>query len=143
MPDLFEEPNAWIACATAQAPDCRGLFFVRPTDDPEWVRQEVRRQGAHGLKCYHTLAPTKPTWEAEIPDYLPEPIVQIAHEERLLSRCTWCARAVADPSNQHWIRRYCERYPDMRLILAHRRAAFNRPQYGRPGRAGRPRQSVL
>ena len=46
----FEEPNAWIARATAQAPDCRGLFFVRPTDDPEWVRQEVRRLGAHGLK---------------------------------------------------------------------------------------------
>ena len=53
----FREPNAWIAQATAQAPDCRGLFFVRPTDDPEWVRQEVRRLGAHGLKCYHTLAP--------------------------------------------------------------------------------------
>ena len=121
----FEEPNAWIAQATAQAPDCRGLFFVRPTDDPEWVRQEVRRLGAHGLKCYHTLAPTKPTWEAEIPDYLPEPIVQIAHEERLVITLHMVrARAVADPSNQHWIRRYCERYPNMRLILAHSARGF-------------------
>ncbi|MFT5377196.1 MAG: hypothetical protein ACI906_004034, partial [Candidatus Latescibacterota bacterium] len=49
--DSFAGPNAWIARATTQASDCRGLFFVRPTDDPEWVRQEVRRLGAHGLKC--------------------------------------------------------------------------------------------
>ena len=35
------------------------------------------------------------------------------------------ARAVADPSNQHWIRTYCERYPDMKLILAHAARSFN------------------
>ena len=35
------------------------------------------------------------------------------------------ARAVADPSNQHWIRHYCETYPDMQLILAHAARGFN------------------
>ena len=35
------------------------------------------------------------------------------------------ARAVADPSNQHWIRHYCETYPDMQLILAHTARGFN------------------
>ena len=57
----------------------------------------MRRLGAHGVKCYHTLAPTLPTWEADIPDYLPEPIVQIAHEERLVITLHMVrARAVAD-----------------------------------------------
>jgi glutamate-1-semialdehyde 2,1-aminomutase len=35
------------------------------------------------------------------------------------------ARAVADPSNQHWIRYFCETYPDMQLILAHAARGFN------------------
>jgi glutamate-1-semialdehyde 2,1-aminomutase len=32
---------------------------------------------------------------------------------------------MADPSNQQTIRRYCERYPNMRLILAHAARGFN------------------
>jgi predicted TIM-barrel fold metal-dependent hydrolase len=35
------------------------------------------------------------------------------------------SRSLADPSNQHWIRTYCERYPDMTLILDHGGRAFN------------------
>jgi glutamate-1-semialdehyde 2,1-aminomutase len=34
-------------------------------------------------------------------------------------------RALADPVNQATIRRYCERYPNMRLILAHAARGFN------------------
>ena len=56
--------NEWVSEAIADDPDCRGIFFIKPEDDPEWVRQEVRRLGLHGLKCYHTMAPSVPTWEA-------------------------------------------------------------------------------
>jgi len=121
----FTAPNEWVAEATAQSADCRHLFFIRPEDDPEWVRQEVKRVGAHGLKCYHTMAATKPTWDAEIPDFLPEQHVRIAHEEKLVITLHMVRqRALADPSNQHWIRYYCEHYPDMRLILAHSARGF-------------------
>ena len=34
-------------------------------------------------------------------------------------------RALADPVNQSTIRRYCESYPNMRLILAHAARGFN------------------
>ena len=121
----FRRQNEWVAQAVAAASDCRGMFFVRPEDDPEWVRQEVKRLGLHGLKCYHTMASVKPTWEAEIPDYLPEPLVKVAGEE------SWAitlhmvkSRAAADPGNIHWIRHYCETYPNMRLILAHSARGF-------------------
>jgi len=33
--------------------------------------------------------------------------------------------AMADPSNQEIIRRYCRRYPGLRLILAHAGRGFN------------------
>ena len=121
----FTEQNKWVADCAAAAGDCRGLFFVRPDDDPEWVREEVRRLGLHGLKCYHTMASVTPTWEADIPDYLPEQLVRVAHEENwVITLHMVKARAVADPGNIHWIRHYCETYPDMRLILAHSARGF-------------------
>ena len=121
----MHEASAWIAAQVRRDPRCRGEFFVRPEDDPEWVRQEVRRLGLGGLKCYHTMSPSTPTWEAEIPTYLPEPIVRVAHEEgwfitlHLVKR-----RAAADPGNIRWIRHYCRTYPDMKLILAHSARGF-------------------
>lgn len=123
--ECASQNNEWIAQHTADDPLCRGLFFVKPEDDPEWVRGEVRRLGLHGLKCYHTVAATTPTWEADIPDYLPEPLVKVAHEEGwVITLHMVKARAVADPGNIHWIRHYCETYPNMKLILAHSARGF-------------------
>ena len=106
-------------------PASRGSFFVKPDDDPEWVRQEARRLGTKGLKCYHLAAKVTPTWEADIPDYLPERLVKVADEEGwVITLHMVKSRAVADPSNIHWIRRYCETYPNMKLILAHSARGF-------------------
>jgi predicted TIM-barrel fold metal-dependent hydrolase len=124
-PEGVSANNAWIAANVAKSPDCRGVFFVRPEDDPEWVRQEVRRLRLHGLKCYHTFSSHRPTFEAEIPQYLPEPLVKVADEEGwVITLHMVKARAVADPGNIHWIRQYCTRYPNMRLILAHSARGF-------------------
>ena len=117
--------NSWLSEQVAQDNDCRGLFFVRPEDDPDWVREEVKRLGLHGLKCYHTMASVKPTWDAPIPEFLPEPMVRMAHEEGWLVTLHMVkARAVADPENIDCIRRYCERYPNLKLILAHSARGF-------------------
>jgi len=57
---------------------------------------------------------------------LPEPHVKVAHEEGLCITLHMVkARAAADPSNQHWIRYYCQSYPYMQLILAHAGRGFN------------------
>jgi glutamate-1-semialdehyde 2,1-aminomutase len=94
--------------------------------DPEYVRQEVRRLGLSGLKPYHVQSNMKPTWDAEIPEYLPEEQVKVAHEEGLwITLHVVKARAVADPGNQHWIRHYATTYPNMRLVLAHAGRGFN------------------
>ena len=112
--------NEWVGKQVAKDPKCRGLFSNKPGDDPEWLRQEVKRLGLHGLKCYHTWASVPTTWEADIPDYLPEEHVRVAHQEGWVILLHMVkTRAVADPSNIHWIRYYCEKYPGMKLILAH------------------------
>ena len=123
--ETIPEANEWVAQQASAHAANRGLFFVRPQDDPEWVRQEVRRLGLHGLKCYHLFADVTPIWEAQIPDYLPERLVKVADEEGwLITLHMVCSRAVADEGNIHWIRPYCETYPSMKLILAHSARGF-------------------
>jgi glutamate-1-semialdehyde 2,1-aminomutase len=118
--------NELVAAQGAADAGWRGAMLVSPEMAPEYVRREVRRLGLGGLKCYHVRSGKAVTWDAEIPDYLPEAQVKVAHEERLsITLHMVKARAVADPSNQHWIRHYCETYPDMQLILAHAARSFN------------------
>lgn len=125
IPDGRSRMNEFVGQETAYGPAFRGNFFVKPGDDPEFVRQEVRRLRLHGLKCYHTFAAVTPTWEAEIPDFLPEPLVKVAHEEGwVITLHVVKSRSVADPSNIHWIKQYCRLYPNMRLILAHSARGF-------------------
>jgi glutamate-1-semialdehyde 2,1-aminomutase len=118
--------NEMVSREVARDPGWRGAMLVSPDMDPEYVRQEVRRLGLQVLKCYHSQSERKPTWEAEVPEYLPEAHVRIAHEEGLCIVLHMVkARAVADPGNQYWIRHYCEHYPRMQLILAHAARGFN------------------
>jgi glutamate-1-semialdehyde 2,1-aminomutase len=118
--------NAWVSQEVRKDPLARGEFIVRPTDDPEWVRDEVRRLALRGLKPFSTYSSVQPPNMAELPDYLPEPIVAVAHEEGwTITLHMTRPRSAADPSNIHWIRTYCTRYPHMHLILDHSARGFN------------------
>ena len=139
-PDWSDASNEWTAKAAACDARCRAEFFIKPDDDPDWVRQEVKRLSSSGLKCYHlqatlsaSWAKDRKTWEADIPDFLPESFVEVADELGLVITLHMVkARSVADPSNIHWIRRYCEKYPNMKLILAHSARGFQ-PQHNLEG----------
>ena len=127
---------------------CFGLprHVLRQTgDDPEWVRQEVKRLGLHGLKCYHTMAAVKRPGEAEIPDYLPETAGEGRREEGwAITLHMVKSRAAARPG-QHPL--------DPALLRdLPRHAADPRPLGARvptgaqprgPAAAGRPRQPLL
>lgn len=104
-----------------------GQMIIDPTMDPDYVRQEVQRQGFVGLKPYHLMAQVDgPTFLAPIEAYLTEAHVQVAHELGLtITLHMVLERAMAEPANQATIRRYCEKYPNMRLILAHAARGFN------------------
>lgn len=109
--------------------------------DPDDVAEGLRRPGVCGLKPYHTYSAARPTWEAQVPDYLPEALMRVADEAGAtvvlhLVR----ARGIADHSNQYWVRRYCEHYPRARVVLAHCARGFN-PYHvleGLPALAGLP-----
>lgn len=111
----------------AQGFHALGQLLIAPSMDPDEVRQQVRTYNFAGLKPYHTMAQVAgPTFQAPIEAYLVEDHVRIAHEEGLTVTLHIVRdRALADPLNQATIRRYCETYPNMRLILAHAARGFN------------------
>jgi predicted TIM-barrel fold metal-dependent hydrolase len=122
----FKAANNWIASEIKKDHLARGHFIVKPTDDPEWVRQEVKRLGLHGLKPFFWFSEVKDISMAEIPDYLPENIAKVADEEGWtitlhLSR----RKSMADDSNIFWIQEYCKKYPGMNIILDHSARGFN------------------
>ncbi len=135
--------SAEISGASPLAANSRGQLIISPDMDAETILDEVRRLGMTGLKCYHTMAPLNPrlgtpesgagdytaadpTWTAPIEAYLPEEQAAAAGTLGLTITLHMVRdRALADPVNQTTIRRYCESYPDMRLILAHAARGFN------------------
>ena len=118
--------NAWVGQQVAKDTLARGQFYVRPTDDPDWVCAEVQRLGLRGLKPFSCFAPRPDKGNAEIPEYLPERLVEAAHRQGWSITLHMVRdRSLADPSNQHWIRHYCQTYPGMTLILDHCARGFN------------------
>lgn len=117
--------SEWVAQCVKDEPYHRGAFLIRANDEPEYVRQHVKRLGLKGFKCYHCFADRPNTWEADIPEYLPEELVKVADEESLIITLHMVkSRALADESNIHWIRHYSKNYPNIKLILAHSARGF-------------------
>ena len=118
--------NDFLYQELLRRPRSRGQMLVTPDQDPEFIRETVRKRGFVGLKCYHVYSSRHPTFESRIDEYLPESQVRVAHEEGLsITLHMVRARALADVANQQWIREQCERYPNVRLILAHAARGFN------------------
>jgi len=118
--------NSWVAAQVAGEPNGRAQFLVRPTDDPDWVREQAAALGFSGLKPFSFYAPGERTWDAEIPDYLPASLMEAANADGwTITLHLVRSRGIADASNQHWIRRYCEAYPNAQIILDHCARGFN------------------
>ena len=118
--------NEFLYHELRRRPDSRGQMLITPSQDPEFIRRTVRHFGFVGLKCYHVYSPRRPTFDSLIEEFLPEQQVRIAQEEGLsITLHIVRPRALADHANQATIRSYCERYPEMRLILAHAARGFN------------------
>jgi hypothetical protein len=120
--------NAYVAQEAGRDRRCAAHFLVRPTDDPEWVRGEVRRLGMRGIKPFHAFVrePIGATMQCDIPEWLPEPLMQVAHEEGWsVTMHLVKSRGIADPGNQYWIARYARAYPHARLLLCHVARAWN------------------
>jgi predicted TIM-barrel fold metal-dependent hydrolase len=121
-----EISNEFVAREVSKDPRCRGLLVVSPRQNCEQVREEIQKLGMVGIKVYHTFSRRTPTWESEISEYLTEEHVRAANKGgQVIMLHMVKARALADPANQRQIRSYCERYPNIKLVLAHAARGLN------------------
>jgi glutamate-1-semialdehyde 2,1-aminomutase len=122
----IDAANRFVSQQVAPHPGSRSQMLIKPAMSAEFVHDSVKQNGFAGLKCYHLFATETPTFDASITSYLPEDLVRVAHELNLSVTLHMVrARALADANNQQVIRHYCERYPSVKLILAHAGRGFN------------------
>lgn len=121
-----DESNDFVEREVAKDKTCFAHYLTPPTMDPEALREQVRRRNMAGLKVYHSFITGKPSWTADIGEFLVEEHVRIAHEERLTVTLHMVKdRAMAETANQERIVHFCRKYPGMKLILAHAARGFN------------------
>lgn len=122
----IEVNNRFVADEVRRDAQSRAQMLTTPSMDAEFIRETVRREGFTGLKCYHVYSPEPSTFDSQIPAYLPEEHVRIAHEEGLsITLHMVRRRAIADPGNQHVLKTWGRKYPNAHFILAHAARGFN------------------
>lgn len=104
-------------------PGIVGEVMVAPGDTAEDIEERIAFAGSDrlvGLKPYHLLAVKKPTFNAEIEEYLPESAWEVA-EKRKLAITLHLVKdmSLSDPENLSYVIDHAKRYPDVKFILAH------------------------
>lgn len=123
---FYSASNQFVSQEVAKDAESRGQLIVSPRQDCQQIRDEGKKHGFVGLKVYHTFSTRQPTWESEIAEYFTEEHARAAHEGGWsITLHMVKERALADSGNQQRIRYYCEKYPNMKLILAHAARGFN------------------
>jgi glutamate-1-semialdehyde 2,1-aminomutase len=120
-----EKCNNFLREHLEQYPDHVGEAFVLPDDTVSDVKKLLVHPNVRGFKCYHFCARKKPTWQAEIDEYLPESAWQVADEKGFCITLHMVKdHALADPDNFNIICRMAKKYPSAKLILAHAARGF-------------------
>lgn len=115
-----EASTAFLADQLERNPHCVGEAFVMADDTQDDVLSLLAHPRIRGFKCYHVAAKTRPTWQSEIDDYLPESAWEIAHERGLCITLHMVKDgALSDRGNMACILEKTKRYPNAKLILAH------------------------
>ena len=118
--------NAFAATEAAKDSVSGSSIVVHPAMTADQLRAEIETHNPVSLKPYHLMSPHRPTMQSIIEDYLPEHQVAVAHEAHLpIVLHIVFDTALADERNHKTIRHYCQKYPDMTMVLAHCARGFN------------------
>lgn len=117
--------NDFLIRELEQDQNSRGLMILTPRQNPADVEQLIQRHKLSGFKVYHLFAEREETMFAHCAEYIPEWGWEIANTYGLaIMLHIVLPKAIADPANQQYIRDQCERYPNVKLILAHAARGF-------------------
>ncbi|MBI3861004.1 MAG: amidohydrolase family protein [Planctomycetia bacterium] len=116
----FAASNAFIASETAKDPQSAALMLVHPGMTAEEIERDLDRHRYLGFKPYRFYSSTGDAVDCRLTDFMPEHQIAIAHRRKLIIMMHLAKRdAIADRDNQTDLVRLCEKYPNVRWILAH------------------------
>ena len=120
------EQNRWIGDQVRPDRHSRALLLTTPESDPA-AHEALLRDGTFvGFKVYHCYASRAETFYAGCEEFMPEWMWELADRRGLAIMLHMVkAKALADESNQRYIREHCTQYPGAKLILAHCGRSFN------------------
>lgn len=118
--------NRFVADEVRRQPGSRALMMIHPKDDPAQVEATLKADGFVGFKVYHVFSGMPDTFEAPTSAFIPEWAWELANTHGLAIMLHMVkARAMADTTNQSYIREHCLQYPNAKLILAHAARGFS------------------
>ncbi|MGB7157620.1 MAG: amidohydrolase family protein [Tepidisphaeraceae bacterium] len=117
--------NGFVAREVARADGSLGLMLVKPGDDPAAVEATLRGGRFAGFKVYHTFAARGDTPNAELAEYLPAWLWELADKHgSIIMLHLVKALALADAGNQRGLRENLSRFRNAKVILAHAARGF-------------------
>jgi len=94
----------------------------------EKAEELVANPKVRGLKPYHFYGLHEPTFQSKLCDFVPDWAWELADRHGLVVVLHMVKDlALSDPGNQRDIREVCEKYPNLRLQLAHAARGFHAP----------------
>lgn len=125
-PGQIDAVNAFVRQEAAQYNGFCIAHLVTPQDDPAATEQLIENNPQiTTFKPYFQYSPAK--WASRIDEFFPEWLADLAdrHQMSVTLHLAREREALADPVNYQLLQKYCEKYPDMRLILAHNALGHN------------------
>lgn len=119
--DDIDANNVYVSAAAAEHENIHGLYYSRPTQTAEEVERAVKEGGFLGLKSYLDLAPAYlPGSEIRVFDFFPHHLLEAAEQHGwiVMLHIPRPGR-LQDPVNLAQIKEIKQRYPHVRLIIAH------------------------
>jgi len=121
----IEKQNEYLKEQLRITGGSKGLLIITPDTTDDYILRGLNDPGIIGLKPYHQYSIERPTFESSIFGYMPERQWSIAGEHgSIVMLHLVCAGALSDEGNLETIRYVCEKYPGIKLVLAHAARGF-------------------
>ena len=118
--------NDWLLKQLISDKDSRGLILVSPDSKPKMISRYFEDPKIIGFKPYFTFSQCQPADEADVSDFLPQWVWEMAEQKTaiiMLHLPKDCA--LSDPANISEICDKCVKYPRAKLVLAHAGRGFH------------------
>ena len=118
----LEPANRYIVAVMKRAPEVKGFLLSHPTDTAA-TRSMFKRAAAEGVrfsgvKPYFDLL-GKSNYQTTMPEFIPESLLEFMNRERLVMMLHTSGTGMRGKKNQEFVRGVLERYPNVKIILAH------------------------